>query len=87
MNSGAERFKELEAARGLMKEAIRRTISGKRAGRQIGVLIRTGRTLRIDLLVVFNIVKIYFLVNLLHIIELQDVNINSAPLISYLIYC
>lgn len=67
---GAERFKELDAAGEMMIETITKLSRGKTIECDAVPLILIGDTLKIDLLFLFNIEKIYFLVIRLHIIEL-----------------
>jgi len=53
---------------------------------QVDLSARIGETLKTDLLLVFNSLKIYFLDIRLHIIESQNLNIISAPICSYQIF-
>jgi hypothetical protein len=80
------RFNELDAAGGLRDKAIMRQKRGNAGNLEVDISAGIGDTLKTDLLLVFNSLKIYFFDVRLHIIESQNLNIISAPICSYQIF-
>jgi hypothetical protein len=86
MKRGAVRFNELDAAGRLRDNAIMRQKRGNAGRLQADILDWIKDTFKTDLLLFFRSLKIYFLDMRLLIIELQNININTAPTYSYQLF-